>query len=494
MDITLVFFIYGLAFFSMGIALLLESGRSPLLAEATVLLPLAIFGFVHGAHEWMEMFLDKSEWLVFRDSLWLSWLRIGILSISFICLIVFAVRMWEPQKHFVAREVLIGFISLIVLMFSIIFFGFSYRESHIDWLNHVDANVRYLIAVPGAGFAGLALLRQARHADRQDRKEMALGLNVSGMCFLLYALTQLVVPPVDVFPGNWVNTQSFAQITGIPIQVVRAVLAVIITVSMIRAIQVAENERQQQLRYVQQARLDALEQLRAELLKRETMRRDLLRRIVIAQEEERARIARELHDETAQILTAFSLHLATLQSDSLQDEERKIVISNLLDLSRKMSESIRRMVHDLRPAQLDDLGLAAALRYLADEESKRLGLKVELEMNGEPYRLDPLIETVIFRVAQESLTNIARHAKVKQAQVLLNYGVDDVELRVGDKGVGFEVDQIQFSDQGLGLIGMRERVRSVGGKFHLESKLGQGTRVELKLPRNGLKEIDHGEN
>ena len=218
------------------------------------------------------------------------------------------------------------------------------------------------------------------------------------------------MPVLDAFPANLINASVFLNLFGVPIQVLRAGVAIVITVSLIRAIQAVEEERQKELVAVQQARLDALDQVRHDLLEREAMRRKLLSHTVIAQEEERGRIARELHDETAQILTAFSLNLATLRELLPSDPRISEILTRLQGLSRRMSQGIYRMMHDLRPAQLDDLGLVAALNYLVEELHKSSDLQVVVNVTGERRRLEPLVETVLFRVAQEALTNVVRHA------------------------------------------------------------------------------------
>jgi signal transduction histidine kinase len=234
-----------------------------------------------------------------------------------------------------------------------------------------------------------------------------------------------------------------------------------------------------------------LEQVRQDLLEREAMRRELMRHTVIAQEEERARIARELHDETAQVLTAFTLHLAALR-EALPRESRTVEqLSNLQSLSRQMSEGIYRMVHDLRPAQLDDLGLIAALQWLGDEERRRSGLEVKLRIHGQRQRLDPLVETVLFRIAQEALVNVIRHAQASQAQVQLSFEREQVRVIVQDDGCGFDAENLRASGKpAWGLLGMEERATLLGGKVEIRSAYGRGTQVSVTIPYHmGGKEV-----
>jgi two-component system sensor histidine kinase UhpB len=211
------------------------------------------------------------------------------------------------------------------------------------------------------------------------------------------------------------------------------------------------------------------------------MRRELLRHTVRAQEEERSRIARELHDETSQVLTAFSLDLATLKTVICDRAEVKTLVERLQGLSKQMSQGLYRLVHDLRPAQLDDLGLIPALEYLKDDNVSA-GLEVAINIQGKARRLDPIIETVLFRVAQEALHNVVRHAQVGRAQISLEYQPQEIILKVKDSGAGFNPVQSFVPPRGWGLAGMRERIESVGGQLNIESKPGSGTVVEVDVP------------
>jgi signal transduction histidine kinase len=220
---------------------------------------------------------------------------------------------------------------------------------------------------------------------------------------------------------------------------------------------------------------------------------------VIAQEEERGRIARELHDETAQFLTALSLNLATLKNLLPKEQKTIELIEELQSMTRQMSQGIYRLVHDLRPAQLDDLGLVPALQYLAEEEYKRAGLQVELKVEGGRQRLDSLVETVIFRVVQEALTNVVRHAQCDRASLELSFQSENVVLRVCDQGVGIDTKTDEVLERGWGLEGMRERVESIEGQLNIFSPETGGTIVVVKVPVNSStsvmsEEVQDGQN
>ncbi len=264
---------------------------------------------------------------------------------------------------------------------------------------------------------------------------------------------------------------------------IRTATALIITIGLVRAIQAIEVERQEQFSAEREARIEALERVKEEMAAQEEMRRDLLRHTVQAQEDERARISRELHDETAQVLSAFSLGLATL-TNKLDKEHSDLIstIDHLQNLGKDMSQGIYRLVHDLRPAQLDDLGLVPAIQNLIGRECCKMELEVSLDVKGTSQRVDPLIETVLFRVAQAALTNISLPAQTKKAEVSISFQKDSITLIVTDKGIGFNTAGPFTPPSGWGLAGMRERVEAVKGNFTLKSSPGEGTSVEIIVP------------
>lgn len=481
-EIVVVYFIYGLAFFSMGLAVMMEARRSPLLAEAGVLGPLAFFGFVHGSHEWLEMALILRSWFGFADPISAPVVRLLMLVISFASLALYGFQVLRPQSRIWARANLYFILGLLALYsLLVIFTSLLPAGSADEWVKRADVLARYTLAVPGALMAALALNRQSNQALATARRSLSVHLRLAGLGFAIYGLTQLVVAPADIFLSPYLNTASFLAWAGFPIQAVRAGVAVLITFGLIRATQDVEGERQQQLVAAQESRLQALEQIRNELVEREAMRRELLRHTVAAQEDERARIARELHDETAQFLTALSLDLATMQKSLRRNPEATRILERLQSMSRQISQGIYRMVHDLRPAQLDDLGLIAALGYLVDE-AQHNQLQITLTIKGTRQRLDPLIETVLFRIAQEALTNIQRHAGVSQATMTLSFDAQEIVLAVQDQGIGFNPAESLRPPHGWGLAGMRERAESVGGRLRIESAPGHGTLVEVVVP------------
>ncbi len=225
------------------------------------------------------------------------------------------------------------------------------------------------------------------------------------------------------------------------------------------------------------------EKLLEQLKEKEEMRLQLLDKVMIAQEEERKRISRELHDETSQALTSLMVGLKVLESEAsfgavgerLQ-EMRKIVSQTL--------EEVHHLALELRPSVLDDMGLVAALeRYVRDYEIKYL-IEVDFHVIGfEGRRVSSAVEVAIYRIAQEALTNVAKYAKAENVSVLLDWREDWVSAIVEDDGLGFDPGLVtRRPGQGLGLFGMQERTTLLGGTFKLESQLGMGTTVFIKIP------------
>lgn len=216
----------------------------------------------------------------------------------------------------------------------------------------------------------------------------------------------------------------------------------------------------------------------------EEERLHLLRRIVIAQEGERGRIAREMHDQFGQQLSALTLKLAMLKEGCGEQTELFEQIEQLQAIAKQLDGDVDFLVWELRPTALDDLGLLAALTNYVKGWSKHFIISAELHTSGmEKDRLTSEIETVLYRIMQEALTNIAKHAGAENVDILLERRNNHISLIVEDDGVGFEAEQaFGADDKGLGLIGMRERAALVGGTLEIESSMGNGATVVVRIP------------
>ncbi len=225
------------------------------------------------------------------------------------------------------------------------------------------------------------------------------------------------------------------------------------------------------------------EELLAQLKEKEEMRLKLLAKVITAQEEERKRISRELHDETSQALTSMMVSLKLLESEAAY-----CAVSDRLNEMRgtvaQTLEEVHRLARELRPSVLDDIGLVAALeRYIKDYKIT-YGIEVDFHAGGfQGRRVPPPLEVALYRIIQEALTNAAKYARTATASVLLDWRDDCVSAIVEDNGIGISLEGVQIqSGQGLGIFGMQERAALLGGTFKIESQPAVGTTIYVKIP------------
>ena len=215
----------------------------------------------------------------------------------------------------------------------------------------------------------------------------------------------------------------------------------------------------------------------------------LSRRILSVQEEERKRISRDLHDVVAQMLASIQVRLDTLKKEAAADARnlgRKV--SSTQRLVERSVNCVHKFARNLRPAVLDNLGLVAALHAYATSFSQQTGIRVTMVGYRAPDPLSAAKRTALFRVAQETLANVARHAKADQVRLTLRKRAEAVTMRIQDDGCGFDAERMWTRGKGrnLGLLGMRERIEMVRGTFTVTSAPGQGATIEAKIPiRNG---------
>jgi PAS domain S-box-containing protein len=224
--------------------------------------------------------------------------------------------------------------------------------------------------------------------------------------------------------------------------------------------------------------------LYAEVQHKEHLRGELLRKVITAQEEERKRIARELHDDTSQALTA--LLYATEQGMDMSDlAEVKGMLGGMRDLAVRTLDGVHKLIFDLRPTMLDHLGLVPALRWLAQSRLEPAGIRVLIEEQSVPRRLSTEIETALFRVVQEAITNIARHAAARNAHISFHFDDEAATVDIEDNGIGFDMVELALSPdsgRGLGLMGMQERVEVLNGQMEITTAPGYGTQIHIRVP------------
>lgn len=220
------------------------------------------------------------------------------------------------------------------------------------------------------------------------------------------------------------------------------------------------------------------------------MRSRLLSRLATIQEDERRRIARELHDQTGQELTVLTLGLQALREKSESNGAVADALKSLQDLAEGIGRSTHQLASDLRPAALDDLGLETALRHAVEQWAEQARVPADVHFALGPDRLPPDVETHVYRITMEALANVRKHAAAARVSVVLERRRDQLLVIVEDNGRGFDLAAVRAAagaGHKLGLFGMRERAALVGGTLNVETGPGQGTTVFVRLPLAGPK-------
>jgi signal transduction histidine kinase len=205
-------------------------------------------------------------------------------------------------------------------------------------------------------------------------------------------------------------------------------------------------------------------------------------RLIGAQEEERRHVARELHDEVGQALTAVQVELSVAQRRLRAADQDARILTEAETITRGALQTVRDISQLLHPVLLDDLGLAAAVEWQARSFEARHGIRVDLQQEAMAKRLPQAVELAGYRIVQEALTNIAKHARATTCRIVLRRQNGDLEITVEDDGRGFDPSDLRATERGLGLVGMHERAALLDGRVALESTLGVGTSVKVRLP------------
>jgi signal transduction histidine kinase len=209
--------------------------------------------------------------------------------------------------------------------------------------------------------------------------------------------------------------------------------------------------------------------------------------ITTGQEEERRRLARELHDDTIQSLIALKQRVQ-ITSMSQTDEVRVDQLKEIQDMTDQTIRDLRRITRDLRPLYLEDLGLVATLEMLSRESGNTNGIPVDFQSIGKEYRFPPEVELTLYRITQEGLSNVSRHAKASHASVIIHFNPQTTTLTVADDGRGFIIPEspAEFAPRGhYGLLGMHERAELIGAQLEIHSAPDQGTRLVITLASPG---------
>lgn len=480
-SIILIYHLYGLAFFCMGLLVAIEGGRSrdPRLRKA--LRPLAGFGLIHGVHEWLEMFENVQLLYGYPIQEAQHAVRLAILAFSFISLAAFGAFLLANSPALQRISMLVPVAMEAVWSIGLLIFLGRYGRVMI-W-DIADAWTRYTLAIPASLLAAAGLIVQQRVFRRAGLIRFGQDSLWAAVAFGWYGLFgQFFTKQTPIFPSNIINSHGFEAFFGFPIQLLRASMAITATVFIIRFLRAFQVETDQRIAKLQEERLHAAEQ-------GEALRRELYQSVVAAQESERQRIARDLHDETGQSLTAIGMGLRGLATSLAQegvDAEQLKNLRRLESMSTQALEELQRLISDLRPPQIDDLGLPAAVRWLGGQVQERTGLNVTVDFHGSDQHASPAVNIAMFRIIQEALNNIVKHAEAKNAHIQLICEDDQLSAIIRDDGRGFDINTVQRESSTrrptLGLAGMQERASLFGGSVVVTSKPGEGTQVKAVIP------------
>ena len=242
-------------------------------------------------------------------------------------------------------------------------------------------------------------------------------------------------------------------------------------------------------------RTHQLEQRNAEVLDQSEQLRELSSRLMRTQDDERRRIARDLHDSAGQVVTALGLQLASITQHSLKPQVRKAAQESL-ELVRQLSKEIRTVSYLLHPPLLDEIGLSGAIRWFIEGLAERSGLKIELLIPKDFGRLPDDLEVAVFRIVQECLTNIHRHSGSETATIRLSNNGNNISLEIQDEGKGIPAEkltEIQAQRSGVGIAGMRERVRHLKGVMNVQSN-SKGTKISVTIPITAIPESERSQH
>lgn len=476
-QLILIYFVYGLAFFLLGMAVLLEGDRSLDERLRLALRPLAAFGILHGINEWMDMFkriedlqLDQSGESIY------FFVNLTILAFSFLSLSGFGFSLLAPNMRIRRLSLLAPLFLAAVWAFGLNILSGKY---HImpGYCQVACAWTRYAIGIPAALAASIGLVAQQRNFRQAGMAKFGRDSLVASIAFAWYGIAQFFVAPSRLPPSTFINEELFEYWFNFPVQLLRAGLAIVIAIYVIRFMRSFDAEIQQQISHLQELQLQ-------EAKKREEMRGGLIKQIVAAQESERRRIARELHDDTGQSLTAIGLGLRGISTQVGMDNPK--ITQNLRKLEAMTTNSLnelQRMIANLRPAHLDDLGLAAAIRWYINDVRNHTDILIHFKSEGDEVKVSDEVKIAIYRIIQESITNAIKHSEAENIFINLNFLERRVMVEIEDDGVGMDMARFNtHKHSSWGLLGMQERTKLLNGSFIIDSKVGRGFRISASLP------------
>lgn len=450
---VILYSIYGQVFFTMGVILAVQSLRHSRLRLAQALPWLALFGLLHGLHEWGDVFIPiQATYLPAFLIKLLHIAQVFLLALSFLCLFQFGVATLSPLPSPWRWAFWLPAGVFLVWLLGPFYIGLALIPEITDWHAAASAMARYSLGLPGGLLAAYGLRVHAhRHIAPLDLPDIFRTLRIAGLAMAGYGIAGgLLGPAVPFFPGNLLNEDVVFQAVGVPMPVWRSILGLILLIALLRSIEVFQVEIDRRLEEMERANILALE---------------------------RERIGRDLHDRVLQQIYAAGLLAEVLREQCTSSAPMSEVLDRILISLNRAIEDIRLYILTLqgisRPGHLRSL-----LEEIIRDPRFRSLIDIEARIEVPDLTLEPEQAAHLAAILTEAFSNVIRHARVRRA--LLEARMEDGRLRIGvrDEGVGMRPDR----PVGMGLRTMQERARLLGGVLRIESQPGEGTTVWLELP------------
>jgi len=448
-----IYFIYGLMFFVLGLAIALQSRLSSRLDLARSLKWLALFGFLHGFHEWGDLFIPlQAEYLPPAIILVLNYVHLILLVASFTCLFEFGAALLEPLTHRRWLHIL----TILVFTGWALFVLWPLRIWIPDfntWYNSANALARYFIGLPGGLLAAYGLRRHTlQRIAPYNVPRIVRALEAAGVAMALYSLAAgLIVPGVPFFPGNWLNTDTFTRYLLVPPQLIRALIGLAIAATTIRFLEIFNVEISRQIEAMEKQQMLAAE---------------------------RERIARDLHDGAIQ--KVYTAGLLVRSAQNLVEQETPLAgrLSTAVGVLDDAIGDLRQNLTNLNPSVQPGEPFHSSLQKVVNDPRFRslVDISVDLDLPDSAV-LAPERCAHVLAIVQEALANAVRHSHARHVKVTGSQIGDTLQLGIQDDGIGIP-EQVS---EGNGLRNMRDRASLLRGQLKVE-RIEKGTKVTLDVP------------
>ncbi len=449
----IVQFVYGLAFFVLGLAIALQSRHSSHLDLARSLTWLAAFGFVHAFVEWGDLFIPlQAEYLSPDFITALHYLHLLLLGISFACLFEFGVALLEPLEH--PEWLHITAAGLLATWFFVTFFPLrSGIKDFQAWHNTTNALARYFIGLPGGLLSAYALRKHIyQRILPMNVPHIVRSLRMAGISLAVYAVaTGLLVPPVSFFPGNWLNADTFSRVFIITPPIVRSLIGLVIAIFTIRALEIFDVETARQIEAIEEQQILA---------------------------NERERIGRELHDGAIQKVYTAGLLVRSAQNLAAAESPLEGRLATAVGVLDDAIVDLRQNLGELYTSKPGAVPLEQALRDLAADPRFGSLVKIDLDLDlPSSQEYSPERSAHILAIVQEALANSVRHARARHIRIQARQVDRRLMLAIQDDGAGLPQQVVE----GHGLHNMRDRAALLHGRLQVRP-MEKGTSVILDIP------------